>query len=60
MVVESLEYALKRGAHIYAEILGYSSTSEAFHIAQPDPDARGPIRAMHWALEDAGIPPARD
>jgi 3-oxoacyl-[acyl-carrier-protein] synthase II len=59
VIVESLEYALKRGAHIYAEILGYSSTSEAFHIAQPDPDARGPIRAMRWALEDAGIPPTR-
>jgi len=59
VVVENLEYALKRGAHIYAEILGYSSTSEAFHIAQPDPEARGPIRAMRWALEDAGIPPTR-
>lgn len=59
VVVENLEYALKRGAHIYAELLGYSSTSEAFHIAQPDPEARGPIRAMRWALEDAGIPPTR-
>lgn len=59
IIVESLEYALRRGAHIYAEVLGYSSTSDAFHIAQPDPSARGPIRAMRWALEDAGIPPSR-
>jgi 3-oxoacyl-[acyl-carrier-protein] synthase II len=57
IVVESLEHALHRGAHIYAEIIGYSSSSEAFHIAQPEPDARGPIRTMRWALEDAGITP---
>lgn len=57
MVVESLEHAVHRGAHIYAEIVGHSATSDAFHIAQPDPDARGPIRAMRWALDDAGIPP---
>ena len=59
VIVESLEYALNRGAHIYAEVLGYSSASDAFHIAQPDPDARGPIRVMRWALEDAGIPPTK-
>ena len=59
IIVENLEYALRRGAHIYAEVLGYSSTSDAFHIAQPDPSARGPIRAMRWALEDAGISPSR-
>jgi 3-oxoacyl-[acyl-carrier-protein] synthase II len=59
VIVESLDYALNRGAHIYAEILGYSSASDAYHIAQPDPDARGPIRAMRWALEDAGIPPTK-
>jgi len=57
LVVESLEHALNRGAHIYAEIIGQSSTSDAFHIAQPDPDASGSIRAMRWALEDAGLPP---
>jgi 3-oxoacyl-(acyl-carrier-protein) synthase len=57
LVVESLEYALSRGAHIYAEIIGQSSTSDAFHIAAPDPDALGSIRAMRWALEDAGLAP---
>ena len=57
LVIESLEHAQNRGAHIYAEIVGYSSTSDAFHIAQPDPDAEGPIRAMRWALADAGIQP---
>jgi 3-oxoacyl-(acyl-carrier-protein) synthase len=57
VVVESLEHALSRGARIYAEILGHSATSDAFHIAQPDPDAVGAIRTMRWALADAGIPP---
>jgi beta-ketoacyl-acyl-carrier-protein synthase II len=55
LVVESLEHAIDRGAHIYAEIIGQSSTSDAFHIAQPDPDAEGAIRTMRWALDDAGI-----
>lgn len=59
LVVESLEHALSRGARIYAEIVGQSSSSDAFHIVQPDPDAEGPIRAMRWALEDAGIPPTK-
>ncbi len=58
LVVENLEHALKRSAHIYAEIAGQSSTSDAFHIAQPDPGAEGTSRAMRWALEDAGIAPS--
>jgi 3-oxoacyl-[acyl-carrier-protein] synthase II len=57
VVVESLEHALIRGAHIYAEIIGHSATTDAFHIAQPDPDAEGAIRTMRWALADAAIPP---
>jgi 3-oxoacyl-[acyl-carrier-protein] synthase II len=57
LVIESLEHALNRGARIVAEILGHSSTSDAFHVVQPDPDARGAIRAMRWALEDADISP---
>ena len=59
LVVESLEHALSRKARIYAEVLGHSSTSDAYHIAQPDPDAEGPIRAMRWALEDADISPEK-
>jgi 3-oxoacyl-(acyl-carrier-protein) synthase len=57
LVVESLEHALLRGAHIYAEIIGHSSTSDAFHIAQPDPEAEGAIRTMRWALADAELAP---
>ncbi len=57
LVIESLKHALARGAHIYAEIIGHSATSDAFHIAQPDPDAEGAIRTMRWALADAGISP---
>src|SRR4030042_2038771 len=57
LVVEDLDHALERGARIYAEIIGQSSTSDAFHIAQPDPDAEGAIRTMRWALDDAGIAP---
>jgi beta-ketoacyl-acyl-carrier-protein synthase II len=55
LVVESLEHALKRGAKIYAEVIGQASSSDAFNIAAPDPEALGPARAMRWALKDAGI-----
>ena len=57
IVIESLDHATRRGARIYAEIVGHSSASDAFHIAQPNPQANGPILAMRWALEDAGITP---
>jgi 3-oxoacyl-[acyl-carrier-protein] synthase II len=59
LIVESLENAINRGAHIFAEIIGYASTSDAFHIAAPDPDAAGAIRAMRWALENASIAPTQ-
>jgi 3-oxoacyl-[acyl-carrier-protein] synthase II len=59
LVVENLEHALKRGARIYAEVLGHSATSDAYHIAQPEPEAEGAIRTMRWALKDAGISPNR-
>ncbi len=55
VVLERLESALARGAHIYAELMGYGYSSDAFHISQPDPDAAGMVRAMRWALEDGRV-----
>ena len=57
LVLERLEHALARGARIYGEVLGYASSSDAYHIAQPDPEARGVQRAIRWALQDAGVAP---
>jgi 3-oxoacyl-[acyl-carrier-protein] synthase II len=57
LVLESLEHAQARGARVRAEVLGHASSSDAFHIAQPDPEGRGAIRAMSRALEDAGLAP---
>lgn len=55
LVLERLDHALLREAHIYAEVSGYASSSDAFHIARPDPEAGGAVRAMSWALQDAGL-----
>jgi beta-ketoacyl-acyl-carrier-protein synthase II len=55
VVLERLEYALKRGARIIAEFLGHASSSDAFHVAAPDPEGAGAIRAMRWSLLDADI-----
>jgi beta-ketoacyl-acyl-carrier-protein synthase II len=57
IVLESLDHALARGAHIYAEVIGQASSSDAYHIAAPHPEGLGAIRTMKWALEDAGIQP---
>jgi beta-ketoacyl-acyl-carrier-protein synthase II len=54
-VLEDLDQALARKTHIYAEILGSAHSSDTYHIAAPDPDSRGAIRAMRWALQDAGV-----
>ena len=56
-ILESLEHARAREAHIYAEILGHASSSDAFHVARPDPEGKGASRAMQWTLEDAGLRP---
>ncbi|MBN1842062.1 MAG: beta-ketoacyl-ACP synthase II [Deltaproteobacteria bacterium] len=55
VLLESLEYALKRGARIYAEIAGYGLTSDAHHITAPDPDSYEIARAIKLALDRAGI-----
>jgi len=57
MVLESLDHALARGVPIYAEVLGYASSSDGYHIAAPEPDGVGAIRTMKWALANAGISP---
>ena len=57
LTLENLDHALRRGARIYAEVLGYSATSDAYNLAAPDPEAEGAARAIRWALQDAGVKP---
>ena len=55
LILESEAHALQRGARIYAEYKGSASSADGFHFAALDPDAAGAVRAMRWALKDAGI-----
>ena len=57
LILEELGRALKRGARIYAEVVGYGMTSDAYHVAAPAPDGDGAVRVMRRALEDAGVRP---
>lgn len=57
LILEELEHAKRRGAHIYGEILGVSCTCDAYHITSPDPHGLQAERAMRLAIQDAGIKP---
>ncbi len=57
LVLETLEHAMRRGARIYAEILSYAATADAFHLAQPAEDNAGAVEAMQKALHKAGLSP---
>jgi 3-oxoacyl-[acyl-carrier-protein] synthase II len=57
LILESLEFAQKRGARIYGELVGYGTTCDACHITAPDENGVGAARAMQLAIQDAGLEP---
>ena len=59
LVLEELSHAQKRGAHIYAELVGYGATADAYHITSPCEDGSGAAKAMEIAMREAGIEPAQ-
>jgi 3-oxoacyl-[acyl-carrier-protein] synthase II len=58
LILEALECAQERGAHIYAEVIGYGMTGDGYHMTSPPPDGSGAVRCMQAALDDAGLAPA--
>ena len=58
LVLEELEHARERGAKIYAEVVGYGNTADAYHMTSPDPNADGIARAVRIAVEEGGVDPA--
>jgi 3-oxoacyl-[acyl-carrier-protein] synthase II len=57
LVLEELQHARRRGVEIYAELVGYGNTADAYHFTAPHPEGDGMIRVMRAALRDAGIAP---
>ena len=57
MLLEDMETAQKRGARIYAEVLGHGASNDAYHMAAPDPDSVGVVEMMRQALSRADVDP---